>query len=152
MQDTLKMLALVVALATWTGCKQASHKDNNSGAAFPTRVAGGSGDATVANKVGVLGVGQRLVVDLQRPQQPGDASLWPCWAIPVDTFAFGRAVCVSDPRNIQEVTTANVDLTCGVNPDFGNYKASAPLSLDGCEAYDVFAYEFSPTLYLKVAE
>lgn len=148
---TFGLLLLIVGGAA---CKQPSKSGDTGGITWPDRVKSGDGDATVANKVGVLGTGggKTISVDLERSMRGGEGAVWACWSTPPDDFALGRAVCTSDSKKTQEITAANVDKTCGNSPDFGTIKAKTPLSLADCPAYEIFAYEFNPPMLLSIGE
>lgn len=148
--QTLGILVLLLVCA----CKPGDKSDDGSTVSAPQRV-GGEGDAAPAVKVGVLGQGggKRLTLDLQRPPAGSEsARLWTCWSLPADDFALGRAVCKEDAKKTVEITTANVDVSCISNPDFGVVKAKRPVSTDFCGSYDVFAYRFEPAFNVKVED
>lgn len=151
MTPNVRLTCAALALVAAAACKPAAKNGSTTHADLPQRV-GDSGDATVSRKIGVYGSGggDRLTVDLERPPAGGSANLWSCWQLPPDDFALGRAVCTSDAHKSLEITAANVEFTCKSNPEFGTVKARRLLSMEYCNSYDVFAYEFKPALELRL--
>lgn len=148
MNHALRVLTLAGVVVGAFACKGGGNAEDTD-SAFPKRVQKGEGDATADRNVGQLTAGKALVIDLARPAQPGEATLSPCWTVPAENVAFGRAVCVTDGSKGVELTSAHIEFECGVNE---TRKATSPLSHDGCDAYEIFAYDFVPALYLRVRE